>query len=164
MSRISYPQLVKDIADALRIATNTTEPIVVGELANKVVEAANNSGINNEYKSITYNKDNTITLIDKNDVIHSMSCTYENNKMISITYDGRMINLSYDDNDALIGIGNKEINLKNAPTQPEVIQKLTSCKASVGDIILPTYTEPLAATIKNSNIEIGISVALESEV
>ena len=38
MSKISYPQLVKNIADTFRIVTGTTGPIVIGELTNKIGE------------------------------------------------------------------------------------------------------------------------------
>lgn len=42
--KITYPQLVKNIADALRTATGSTEPIAVGELPNKVTEAIGSGG------------------------------------------------------------------------------------------------------------------------
>ena len=42
--KISYPQLVKNIADAFRTATGSTEPIVVGELPNKLTEAITSGG------------------------------------------------------------------------------------------------------------------------
>ena len=38
MSKISYPQLVKNIADTFRAVTGTTDPIVIGELTNKISE------------------------------------------------------------------------------------------------------------------------------
>lgn len=44
MSKISYPKLVKNIADAFRIATGTTEPIAVGELSTKIGEAIGSGG------------------------------------------------------------------------------------------------------------------------
>ena len=76
MSKISYPQLVKNLADAYRTAIGSTEPIVIGELTAKVTEAMNSGGVSVEYKSITYNEDNTITLIDKDDIVHTMSCIF----------------------------------------------------------------------------------------
>lgn len=42
MNKISYPQLLKDIADAYREATGSSEPVVIGELANKIKEAIEN--------------------------------------------------------------------------------------------------------------------------
>lgn len=117
MNKISYPQLVKNIADAYRTVIGSTDPIVIGELTTKVTEAMNSGGSTGEsvaYKSITYNEDNTITLIDSDDVEHTMSCVYEEDKITSITYDSKVINLTYD-NDTLVSINNTEINLDEAP-------------------------------------------------
>ena len=116
MSKISYPQLVKNLADAYRTAIGSTEPIVVGELANKVTEAIGSGGGGDcvQYKSITYNADNTIILIDSDDVEHIMSCVYEDGKITSITLDDEEIKLSYDGDD-LIAVENTAIDLSNAP-------------------------------------------------
>lgn len=114
MSKISYPQLVKNLADAYRTTTGSTEPIVIGELVTKVTEAMNGCGVSVEYKSITYNEDNTITLIDKDNIVHTMSCVYQDGKIISLTYDGKNMSLTYD-NDTLLSINNTNVNLAEAP-------------------------------------------------
>ncbi len=112
MSRISYPQLVKNIADAYREATDSEESVAIGELVDKLAEAMNNadSGISIEYKSIIYNEDDTVTLIDNNNVEHIISCTYEDGKIVAITLDDEEIKLSYDGN-KLIAVEDTEINL-----------------------------------------------------
>jgi hypothetical protein len=115
MSKISYPQLVKNIADAYRSATNTTDPIVVGELTEKLTEAMNNSGGDCDeiaYKSITYNEDDTITLIDSEDIEHTMECTYVDGILTKITYDGQTTSIQYEDG-ALVKIGSTAIDLNN---------------------------------------------------
>ena len=157
MSKISYPQLVKNLADAYRTAIGSTDPIAIGELTTKVTEAMNSGGVSVEYKSITYNEDNTITLIDKDDVVHTMSCTYEDSKLTSITYDNRVINLTYD-GDILTSINNKEINLENAPVQPQIVQKPMTVETGV-EVIMPIYVNTEIEI--NNNIEIETSVAIE---
>ena len=118
MSKISYPELVKNLADAYRTAIGSTEPIVVGELTAKVTEAMNSGGDCIQYKSITYNTDNTITLIDSEDVEHTMSCTYEDGKITSITLDNEEIKLSYD-GDSLIAIEDTVMDLSKTPINSE---------------------------------------------
>lgn len=113
MSKISYPQLVKNIADAYRSVTNTTDLILAGELVDKLIEAMQ-SGDGEElaYKSITYNKDHTITLIDADDVEHTMECIYTDGVLTDITYDGRPTSLTYEDG-VLTKIGSTTIDLNN---------------------------------------------------
>jgi hypothetical protein len=113
MNKISYPQLVKDIADAYRNAIGSTDSITIGELANKVGEAISR-GNSIRYKSITYNEDNTITLIDNDDIEHTISCLYEDEKIVSIALDSEEIKLSYD-GDNLIAAEDTMINLNNMP-------------------------------------------------
>lgn len=112
MSKISYPQFVKDIADTYREATGTSEPVAVGEFTNKLTEVLSATGI--IYKTITYNEDGSITLIDNNDIQHTISCVYDGSKLSCIKYDGRIINLKYD-GDTLTHINNKQINFDFAP-------------------------------------------------
>lgn len=112
MSKISYPQFVKDIADTYREATGTSEPVAVGEFTNKLTEVLSATGI--IYKTITYNEDGSITLIDNNDIQHTINCVYNGSKLSCIKYDGRIINLKYD-GDTLTHINNKQINFDFAP-------------------------------------------------
>lgn len=113
MSKISYPQLVKNIADAYRSVTNTTDLILAGELVDKLIEAMQ-SGDGEElaYKSITYNKDNTITLIDTDDIEHTMECVYTDGVLTEITYDRQPTSIKYEDG-ALVKIGGTSIDLSN---------------------------------------------------
>jgi hypothetical protein len=119
MSKISYPQVVKDVANAVRTGTDTTDLIPVGELADTILGLLTRmpavGGLTVNYKSITYNDDNTITLIDTDDVEHTMECIYTDGKLTYITFDGQKIKLDFD-GDKLIGIDNKEINLESAPS------------------------------------------------
>ena len=113
MSKISYPQLVKNIVDAYRYATNTTDKVLAGELVDKLIEAMlRGDGDELAYKSITYNKDHTITLIDSDDVEHTMECIYTDGVLTDITYDGRPTSLTYEDG-VLTKIGSTTIDLNN---------------------------------------------------
>lgn len=116
MNKISYPQLIKDVADTYRDATGSLEPVVVGELTSKLAEAMSSTGsnINIEYKSIVYNEDNTITLIDNEDVEHTVYCEYENDSIVAIRLDDEIINLGYN-NDDLISVENIAIDLNQIP-------------------------------------------------
>ena len=114
MGKISYPQLVKNIADAYRSATNTSEPIAIGNLVYKVTEAISSSHDYFIYKSIVYNEDNTITLIDNEDVEHTVSCIYEDDAIVAITLDNKIINLNYND-DGLVSVEGTATDLNNAP-------------------------------------------------
>ena len=82
------------------------------EIMSKIAEIVSGGGT--EYTSIVYNADNTITLTDKDGVIHTMSCTYEDGKLISATYDGKAVDLTYN-GDALVKVGKTAVDIANAP-------------------------------------------------
>lgn len=81
------------------------------EIMSKIAEV---SGSGTEYTSIVYNTDNTITLTDKDGAIHTMSCTYEDGKLIGATYDGKAVDLTYN-GDVLVNVGNTVVDVANAP-------------------------------------------------
>lgn len=115
MSKISYPQLVKNLADAYRLATGNTEPIIIGELSNKITTAIESgTGKSIDYKSIVYNEDNTITLIDNENVVHTIVCDYENDNITSITYDNEKVKLGYSGDDLRV-IDTQWVELYDAP-------------------------------------------------
>lgn len=66
------------------------------------------------YTNIVYNTDNTITLTDTNGAVHTMSCTYEDGKLIGATYDGKAVDLTYN-GDALIKVGKTSVDVANIP-------------------------------------------------
>jgi N-acetylneuraminic acid mutarotase len=66
------------------------------------------------YESIVYNEDNTITLTDKNGVVHTMECEYTDGKTTSVKYDGKAIELAYD-GDVLVKVGGTVVDVNNAP-------------------------------------------------
>ena len=72
------------------------------------------------YADMAYNNDNTMTLVDKNGVEHTIVCEYTDGKLTSVKYDGKPINLTYDDDDVLTKVGNTDINLGDSfPTTPD---------------------------------------------
>jgi len=71
------------------------------------------------YKSITYNNDDTITLIDTDDTEHTMACTYDAaGVLVGLTYDGEAVELSYE-GDNLVGVGGTTIDLTNTTIRHE---------------------------------------------
>ena len=109
------------------------------------------------YTNIVYNEDNTITLTDKDGVIHTMSCTYEGGKLIGVTYDGESIELTYN-GDALVKVGKTAVDMANAPKEP-----LTTIKAdsSVVEVILPVIVPTVTAEINNGTVQADSSASLE---
>lgn len=82
------------------------------EIMSKIAEI---SGGGVSYTNIVYNTDNTVTLTDKDGVVHTMSCTYDNGKLIGAAYDGKAVDLTYN-GDALVKVGKTVIDMGNVPT------------------------------------------------
>lgn len=80
-----------------------------------IAEIVGSSGSGTEYTSIVYNTDNTVTLTDTDGAVHTMSCTYEGDKLIGVTYDGKAVELTYN-GDALVKVGKTAVDLANAKT------------------------------------------------
>lgn len=110
-----------------------------------------------EYISIIYNTDNTITLTDKDGVIHTMSCTYENGKLIGVTYDGKNVALTYN-GDVLVKVGKTAVDVANVPLSPMTTIKADS---SVVEVILPVIVPTVTAEINNGTVKVNSSVSLE---
>ena len=87
-------------------ATATTYDIMTA-----IAEISGGGGVT--YTNIVYNEDNTITLTDKDGVEHTMSCTYEDDKLIGVTYDGKAVELIYD-GDVLVKVGKTAVDFSNA--------------------------------------------------
>jgi hypothetical protein len=67
------------------------------------------------YKTIVYNKDNTITLTDKEDTVHTMECGYTDGKLTSVKYNGKSVRLMYN-GDKLVTVGRTNVDLGNVPS------------------------------------------------
>lgn len=67
-----------------------------------------------EYTDVIYNDDDTITLIEKDGTEHVVTCIYDDNKMVGVSYDGNTINVAYED-DVLVGIGDTTIDMSGVP-------------------------------------------------
>jgi hypothetical protein len=112
----SLKKQVED-ANALGIANLTEQGVELSadattyEIMQKIADVVGGDAV--RYKSIVYNDDDTITLIDTDGVTHTMVCVYEDDKLSSVTYDGKEIGLHYTD-DALDMIGKTEVDLSNA--------------------------------------------------
>lgn len=92
----------------------TTYEIMQG-IADIIRDGGDDSGVGIQYTSIVYNDDDTITLIDTDGTPHTMVCVYEDNRLSSVTYDGKKVSLHYTD-DALDMVGKTEIDLSNVKT------------------------------------------------
>ena len=73
-----------------------------------------------EFTNIVYNEDNTITLTDKDGTTHTMVCTYDGDRLLSVTYDGEYVSLSYE-GDTLVAVGGTDIDLSNAPSNDNIM-------------------------------------------
>lgn len=95
----------------------------IAENVQKVYEAgkAQGGGDSIEYSSITYNEDDTITLIETNGTVHTMTCEYEDGKLVSLKYGDKAIDLTYD-NDVLIGVDDMAVDVSKAPATSGGIQ------------------------------------------
>ena len=90
------------------------------DIMTAIAEIVSGGGGGTEYTSIIYNTDNTITLTDKDGIVHTMSCTYENGKLIGVTYDGKAVDLTYN-GDALVKVGKTAVNVEKAPSESTTI-------------------------------------------
>ena len=68
------------------------------------------------YTNIVYNDDNTVTLTDKDGVDHTMICEYTDGVLSGLTYDGKSVELTYEE-DALVNIGATEVDMANVPIE-----------------------------------------------
>ena len=128
-------------------------------LLNEILETINNlpnSGVGGgiEYTNITYNDDNTVTLTDKDGVDHIMVCEYEDGSLTALTYDGKSIALTYEE-DALVGIGATEVDVVNVPYESggddtEEIESLIDA-SGVLESTEGTATEKVEQLIDKSN-------------
>ena len=109
-----------------------------------------------QYTSITYNKDNTVILTDKDGTQHTLSCTYKDGKLASMNYDGKLINLEYN-GDIPIKVGQTEIDLSNVPKTPATAIKVDG---SVSEVLLPVCTDNIIAEI-NTMMRADSSASLE---
>lgn len=96
------------------------------------------------YKSITYNDDDTITLIGTDDVTHTMACIYVDGALTSVNYDGTEIAIGYENNKLIVG--NTVIDLSYGPyTQPKMVEYTTSAT-----MVSPTISGFTSILVKES--------------
>lgn len=98
------------IGNAIRLQTGNDVTITPEDMPSQImnIETGGIGGI--KYKQIIYNEDNTITLIDRDDLVHTMICTYDGEKLVSITYDNKKVALKYNDA-TLSSIGTTTIDM-----------------------------------------------------
>lgn len=96
-----------------------------------------------EYSSIVYNEDNTVTLTEKDGTVHTMVCTYENGKLIGVTYDGEAIDLAYAD-DLLLSVSGASVDMSKAPATSDVFV-ITASGAISNCTVDKPYIEILSA-------------------
>ena len=118
MAKVSYPQLLQQIADAYRIASQTSDKVTVKDLPVQISQLFNRL-LTNTYKSIEYNDDDTITLIDHDDVVHTITPTYDIGKVKSVLFDDKVVNLTFD-GENIATIDNKIVNIENAPKSDNI--------------------------------------------
>jgi hypothetical protein len=102
---------LKAIGDAIREKNGTTDLIPFVDMPQAILDIVSGGGTN--YESIVYNEDNTITLTDKDGVIHTMECEYTDGKITSVKYNGKSVRLAYS-GDKLVKVGKTAVDLSNA--------------------------------------------------
>lgn len=103
------------------------------------------------YKSITYNNDDTITLIGTDDTEHTMVCAYEDENLVSVIYDGTEIVIGYD-GDKLI-VGNTVVDLDGywyTPTRDEI-----TC-TTAGEIMFAGLNDGSNRTVTKTNDGVAV--------
>ena len=103
-----------------------------------------------QYTDIIYNDDDTVTLIDTNGNEHIIACTYENNRLMSMTYDGKEVMTIYDYGD-LVAVGETEVDVANAPLD-NTIEALID-KSGVLDSTEGTVEDKVGALIDKASWE-----------
>lgn len=94
------------------VATDGTETTY--KIMSMIADVSGGGAASVEYSSIIHNDDNTITLTETNGTEHTMACEYDGDKLISVTYDGETVELTYD-GDVLVAIGGMSVDMSNAP-------------------------------------------------
>ena len=102
----------------------TTYEIMQG-IADIIRDGRDDGGGGVQYTSITYKEDDTIELLDTDGVTHTMICVYEDDKLVSVSYDDKEIELTYED-DALVGIGETVVDLSDAVYTPAPLPRLVA--------------------------------------
>ena len=115
------------------------------------------SGGGSQYTSIVYNKDNTITLTDKDGVIHTMECEYTDGKLTSVKYDSKAVELTYDC-DVLVKVGKTAVDVSNVPKELKTTVKADS---SASNLVLVDVSSEVVITSRE--ITTNSSVALAEE-
>lgn len=122
------------IGDAIREKSGTTELLQPADMPQAILDIISGGGgvvSDVKYKSIVYNKDDTITLIDTDDIEHIMACVYEDDKLIGVNYDGKAIKLVYE-GDVLKRVGKTVVDLFNAPmSKPVTIKAMVEMNGSI---------------------------------
>ena len=103
---------LSNIGDAIREKTGTSDLIPFKDMPQAILDIVSGGGAN--YTSITYNADDTIALVDKDGTEHTMVCTYEDDRLISVTYDGKAIKLGYE-GEELKSIGKTTVDMASVP-------------------------------------------------
>ena len=91
------------------------------------------------YKSITYNDDNTITLIDNDNTVHTMSYSYEDSKISQVLYDDEEFELSYN-NDNITKVQSTDMNFGGITQSSGSVNKLIALETKA--ITVGVYDDP----------------------
>ena len=79
------------------------------DIMQSIADVSSGGGVS--YTSIVYNNDGTITLVDKDGIVHTMECGYNGKNLTSVKYDEKTIELVYN-GEHLVNVGATNIDLK----------------------------------------------------
>jgi len=146
----------KFIAEAIRKKNNTTELIKPADMPQAILNLISSNSID-----FTYKDDNTIELLDKNNIAHILSCTYEDNKLVAISYDSKTIKLGYE-GDVLVSVGNTAIDIANAPKTPATnVQTNVQANSCVAQVVSPVVLDTVTVKINSGTVQVDSSASLE---
>jgi hypothetical protein len=77
----------------------------------KVTVVTDVAGGGIQYTSIAYKEDDTIELLDTDGTPHTMVCVYEDDKLKSVTYDEKSVELTYDEDGSIAIIGRTDVDI-----------------------------------------------------
>lgn len=105
------------IGDAIREKNGTTDLIPLADMPQAILDIISGGGAS--YTSITYKDNDTIELLDKDGITHTLIPTYDDDgALAAVSLDDEVIDLTYTDN-TLTAIGNTVVDLVNAKVEEE---------------------------------------------
>lgn len=145
----------------MSISTNNNTLNEILSMINNL-PSADGSGGGMVYTNIVYNDDNTVTLTDKDGVDHTMVCEYTDGVLSGLTYDGKSVELTYEE-DALVNIGTVEVDMANVPIESGGTDEIITITTAITNT-LEAYNTFSAFMNEGENIAVFASTKKLDEI